>query len=250
MIIKRKPELQSKGPLKEINGPFEYDPSCNLESLIDIKDSERTGKYNSRQFFKQNGFLIIKNIFDPDLMYSEVPEEIGQYNYYGSIDKYCHISEENQVPGSIARYNHPQYKTIHSQIRLKLESVLGEKLYNTYYYDRFYFPGQKLTRHKDRDSCEISVSVQISKTNKDPWPFCLETLYGQEVSCNLEDGWGLVYMGCDVEHWREPLVPTHNKIKKFFDRSKKDLSKDYHHQIFFHYVRANGLRSHFANDQK
>ena len=45
---------------------------------------------------------------------------------------------------------------------MKLEKELGRKLYNTYYYDRFYFPGQALTRHADRDACEISVTVHVS----------------------------------------------------------------------------------------
>ena len=45
---------------------------------------------------------------------------------------------------------------------MKLEEAIGRKLYNTYYYDRFYYPGQELTRHADRDACEISVSVHVS----------------------------------------------------------------------------------------
>ena len=73
-----------------------------------------------------------------------------------------HEPEENQVNGSLASYSHPQYRQIHSGIRRKLESVIGRELYNTYYYDRFYFAGQNLERHADRDACEISVSVHIS----------------------------------------------------------------------------------------
>ena len=45
---------------------------------------------------------------------------------------------------------------------MKLEEALGRKLYNTYYYDRFYYPGQALSLHADRDACEISVSIHIS----------------------------------------------------------------------------------------
>ena len=56
---------------------------------------------------------------------------------------------------------------------MKLEEAIGRKLYNTYYYDRFYYPGQELTRHADRDACEISVSVHVSTNleGKDAdWP--------------------------------------------------------------------------------
>jgi uncharacterized LabA/DUF88 family protein len=64
-----------------------------------------------------------------------------------------------QVNGSLAVYSHPQYRSIHSGIRMKLEEVIGRKLYNTYYYDRWYFDSQQLKKHIDRDACEISVSV-------------------------------------------------------------------------------------------
>ena len=62
-----------------------------------------------------------------------------------------------------------RYRTIHSGVRRKLEKVLGRKLYNTYYYDRYYFPGQELTKHADRDACEISVSIHISTNLPDDY---------------------------------------------------------------------------------
>ena len=61
---------------------------------------------------------------------------------------------------------------------MKLEKIIGRKLYNTYYYDRFYYPGQELTRHADRDACEISVSIHVSTNleGKDAdWPFWIKT---------------------------------------------------------------------------
>jgi hypothetical protein len=54
------------------------------------------------------------------------------------MDQFNHDPVEQQVEGSLARYWHPQYRKIHTGIRLKLEEVIGRKLYNTYYYDRFY----------------------------------------------------------------------------------------------------------------
>jgi hypothetical protein len=33
-------------------------------------------------------------------------------------------------------------------------------LHPTYFYDRFYFPGQQLKRHSDRPACEVSVSYK------------------------------------------------------------------------------------------
>jgi hypothetical protein len=193
--------------------------------------------------------MIIKNLYDPKELYSPVPEERGQINYYGSVNHFHHNPDEMQVPGSLARYSHPQYKQAHTKIRLILEDILGEKLYNTYYYDRFYFTGQRLVRHSDRDACEISVSVQISTNAVNPWPFCIETPSGEERYANLQDGWGLLYKGCEREHWRDPLqsryIRKRDKLMNWIFRKEDDT---YHHQIFFHYVRANGPRAHCAND--
>ena len=130
-----------------------------------------------------------------------MPEIKGQYNYHSKRpDIFTHVPEESQVKGSTSRYWHPQYRVIHSGIRQKLEEIIGRKLYNTYYYDRFYFAGQELTKHTDRDACEISVSVHVS-TNLEgadaDWPFWIKTPDGDERSAILKAGDGLLYKGCE-----------------------------------------------------
>lgn len=195
-----------------------------------------------RAYFEKYGYILIKKLYDPDELYHIVPKERGRINYFGSIDKFDHIPEEGQVIGSLERYSYPRYKNSHYQIRLKIEKILNEKLYNTYYYDRFYFPGQELTRHTDRDACEISVTIHISSNSKKDWPIWFKTPEGEERFASMEPGDGVIYKGCDIEHWRKPFDPYRNPIEKFF---KKDY---YYHQIFFHYVKANGPRIHCAGD--
>ena len=145
-------------------------------------------------------------------------------------------------------------------MRKKLEDIIGRKLYNTYYYDRYYFPGQPLTKHADRDACEISVSIHIStnlsEKEKD-WPFRIKTpdtytdkkksnilVPGEERSVVLNPGDGLIYKGCERPHWRDPMPGTKSKIFK-----KKDKTEYYYHQIFFHYVLQDGQRAHCAWDR-
>lgn len=202
------------------------------------------GALGAREFFKKYGYMVIRGIWDPKEFQEEPPKERGQINYFGKIDKFTHNPIEGQVNGSLARYSHPKYKYAHSQIRLKLEKILGQELYNTYYYDRFYFSGQRLYRHTDRDACEISLTYQISSNSKKPWPICFETPDGQEKYVEMKDGDAVLYAGCERDHWREPLPSNRNFIEKMM-RKKDDT---YHHQIFFHYVLANGTRAHCAND--
>ena len=231
----------------EVNPIFEqFNKYPGLFCSIDPGDE--AVPYGARDYFNRHGYLIIKNLYDPKELYTSVPSERGQINYYGSVDRYHHNPDEIQVPGSLARYSYPKYKQAHTKIRLILEDLLGEKLYNTYYYDRFYFTGQRLVRHSDRGSCEISVSVQISTNAVKPWPFCIETPNGEERFANLQNGWGLLYKGCEREHWRDPLKTRHNKKQRLLNKIFKKEDDTYHHQIFFHYVNANGHYAHHAFD--
>ena len=246
---------QNKPPKGKTKEPIEYTPAMEyylkyypqkLQCSIDRGDDPVPK--GAKDFFDRHGYLIIKNLYDPEELFDLVPSERGQINYYGSIDKYESVPDERQVPGSLARYTHPKYKEVHLKIRLILEDILGEKLYNTYYYDRFYFAGQKLDRHSDRDSCEISVSVQISTNSTRPWPFCVETPNNQEHAVIIGNGSGVLYKGCERQHWRDSLSSRYGRFQRFMNKLKKKNDDTYHHQIFFHYVRANGPRSHFAND--
>ena len=196
------------------------------EQDIFLQEIRSTGtSWTRNPSFEDNGFLVIKNLWDPQELYRPVPQRRGQINYWGKkLDQYTYSETEMQVEGSFACYWHPQYRSIHSGIRLKLEKVLGRKLYNTYYYDRFYFPGQALSRHADRDACEISVTAHISSNNiEDPWPIWIKTpdtysdkkrtsisKRGENRSVILLPGDGMVYKGCERPHWRDPLpFPRH-----------------------------------------
>ena len=77
----------------------------------------------TKAYFDKYGYIYVKNLYDPKELFDEVPEERGQITYYGSLDRYDYIPEEQQVNGSLARYSHPKYKYPHSQIRLKLEKI-------------------------------------------------------------------------------------------------------------------------------
>ena len=218
---------------------------------LQFQEQINTGTAGTRnEKFDKDGYLVVKELWDPEELYYPLPEIRGQLHYWDkNPEHFNHTEVEQQVEGSLARYWHPQYRTIHSQIRLKLEKFIGRKLYNTYYYDRFYFPGQELTRHADRDACEISVSVHISTNLKGEdakWPFWIKTPSGEERSVSLEPGDGLLYKGCERPHWRDPMPGTRKRdIIPFL----KKRNPYYYHQIFFHYVLQDGQRAHCAWDK-
>ena len=208
--------------------------------------------------FDKDGYLIVKDLWDPEDLYHPLPDIKGQLTYWNKdVTQFNHQPVEGQVDGSLARYWHPQYRNAHTGIRRKLEKIIGRTLYNTYYYDRYYFPGQALTKHADRDACEISVSIHVSTNLPDElkdWPFKIKTpdtytddkktdvlVPGEERSAILNPGDGLLYKGCERPHWRDAMS-TPEKV----ENAPKEY---YYHQIFFHYVLQDGQRAHCAWDR-
>ena len=230
----------------------------------DIINQERncTGtSWTYCQFFDENGYIILKNLCDPEKLYDPVPKERGCYSWHGkNLDEFTNTEVEPQVEGSLARYWHPQYRDIHTNIRFVLEKAIGRKLYNTYYYDRFYFPGQELSAHTDRPSCEISVTIHVSSNLEEKWPIWIKTpdvfknskkldliSKGENRCIHLSAGDGLIYKGCERPHWREPMPGS---LEQSLERAKGNLNYSlYYHQIFFHYVLQDGQRAHYAWDR-
>ena len=205
--------------------------------LAELRNSGTSWTRNP--FFEENGYVIIKNLYDPDKLQCSPPEIPGLYKWIGkNVDEFIYNETESQVDGSIARYWHPHYRQAHTDIRKIIEMAIERKLYNTYYYDRFYFTGQELWRHLDRPPCEISVSVHVRTNLKQPWPIFIRKQNGENVSIKLESGDGLLYKGCERPHWREKM-PEEPEIENL-----------YYHNIFFHYVLQDGTRAHYAFDRK
>ena len=232
----------------------------NYTQILQQEYNNTGTSWTRNEFFERNGYLIIKNLCDPKKLFHPVPELRGQLNYKSKdLDDFEHIEVEGQVEGSIARYWHPQYRDVHTKIRLILEQAIGRKLYNTYYYDRFYFPGQALTIHADRPACEISVSVHVSTNIEENWPIWIKTpdiftdsskmeliSKGENRPVDLEPGDGMVYKGGERPHLRDPMPGL---IETALAKAKGyQVHSLYYHQIFFHYVLQDGIRAHHAWD--
>lgn len=108
----------------------------------------------------------------------------------------------------------------------KMESLTNLKLDPTYSYWRMYTKNSELLKHKDRESCEISVTVMLGSDYK-PWYFHIE-----EDKYDLEPGDAIIYEGCKLFHYREPF------------------KGDWHVQTFLHYVNKEGPNKDHAFDKR
>jgi len=212
-------------------------------------------RMTKNESFEENGYLFIPGLVkDPKKLYCSPPLNddgnrlTGQVRYIRK-DKFDFIPIEEQVNGSLARYNNPIYKELHYTVRKEVEKHLQIDLLPTYFYERFYYTGQELKRHTDRPACEVSVTLQISTNSNSPWPIWFKRPDGSEASVEMKNGDGCIYKGCDIPHWRPSLASKYSKIGNLWRTFRGKEDDTYHHQIFLHYVNAQGPFVHHANDR-
>jgi len=117
--------------------------------------------------------------------------------------------------------------------RSRLESTIGSELVENYAYWRRYNRGSILRRHKDRTGCEITVTVTVATPpGTEAWPIMLTDFEGQTLSLTLPPGAAVMFLGSQVEHWRDPLEAEWQK------------------QLFLHYVVKDGEFKDFAYDRR
>ena len=207
-----------------------------------------------KETFERDGFLEVPEIIiDPKNLFTKPPKNHNGSRTSGSL-KYNlrqepqYDKDETQVPGSFSVYNNPKYREIHRLVRRVVQNILEIDLHPTYFYERFYYAGQELKRHSDRPACEISVTLQISTNLKEPWDIWFQKPDGKETSIKMKSGDAVIYKGCEREHWRLPMKSNYNKLQNKFRTFRKKEDDTYLHQIFFHYVDAQGPYVHYAYD--
>ena len=129
--------------------------------------------------------------------------------------------EDAQVPGIYSKYADWVMETLLIYMIPIMKIKTGMDLVPTYSYTRLYEKGNVLKRHKDRPSCEVSTTLHLGG---DEWPIFLDPSGGdfildedkqtlkpgapKGVRVDLKIGDMLIYSGCELEHWREPLQGT------------------------------------------
>ena len=167
------------------------------------------------------GYKIIKNFL--------TKEEIDLLTHYTRMKHRVNMTEFDlgqNDQGDTMFYGDPATDSLMLNKTKIMEKETGLELLPTYSFWRMYTYLADLKKHKDRPSCEISVTVKINSCGE-KWP-----IYMGGVEIELENGDGVVYKGCDIEHWRE------------------QFQGDWHAQTFLHYVNKNGPHADFYKDKR
>ena len=106
----------------------------------------------------------------------------------------------------------------------KMSELTGLDLLPSYDYSRIYSTGHVLVPHKDRPSCDVSVTVNLKNVGP-KWEF-----FWTGGSFAMDEGDAVIYRGPLIQHWRE------------------ENPADFTYQVFLHYVDANGPHADRANE--
>lgn len=181
--------------------------------------------------FQKNGYTLVKNAVKQELR-----DVITQYTLFDEMQNFMPEKMSDgigQVPEAHSKYADPAMEAMLLHIQPLVEKNTGLSLFPTYSYYRVYRNKDILEPHKDRPSCEISVTVCFNYSYDDSeytWPIIMD---GSEV--RMKPGDIVIYRGVDLEHSREEFNPPGN---------------DWHVQAFLHYVDKNGPYSDYIFDKR
>lgn len=141
------------------------------------------------------------------------------------------VKSDDLVPSTPAGYGHPCMERVLQQLLPAVAAVVERSLEPTYSYFRAYRRGDVLPRHKDRPSCEFSVSLSLGYEGAEDWPLWVKGTDG-EAPASLRPGDGVIYRGTEIEHWREAFAG------------------DSAAQVFLHYVDQAGPHAAWRFDKR
>jgi len=133
---------------------------------------------------------------------------------------------EQNDNGDTYFYGDPIMEALMVTKLVKMQEETGLKLLPTYTLWRMYTNNADLKKHKDRSSCEISVTVMLGSDGTS-WPIYID---GQKI--DMEPGDAVIYLGCELEHWRE------------------EFKGDWQAQCFLHYVDGYGPNAEWFKDKR
>lgn len=175
--------------------------------------------------FAKQGYIHIKDVVSKELSHFITHVLMrSRFHTYGEAR-----GNDKQTPDAISIVDRTSYlEAVQEEIWPYVEQIVGEELLPTYSYARLYKTGNTLPYHSDKDSCEVSITIQLGRSHHYAWPIRMgdELLY-------LNEGDGVIYAGNRILHGRDVCEGPKNY---------------YSGQLFCHYVRKNGPHASLAND--
>jgi hypothetical protein len=137
---------------------------------------------------------------------------------------------DSQVEGAPCEYADPVAEQLLFLKTSYLCDLLRLDLVPTYSYLRLYQPGDRLSAHRDRPACEITISASLAAASS--WPLCI-LVSGRVVDYCPAPRSAVAFRGHELLHWRDPLSADGSVA-----------------QALFHYVDRRGPFHSWACDRR
>lgn len=176
--------------------------------------------------FDDKGYFCVKNFIEEGFVstLSRYMEYCVNQNSYS--DNCIENEKKADHTSKFSRYADPLIETILVDKLPEIEKIVGKELHPTYSYARVYMGEDVLTAHIDRPSCEYSVTVNVARLGH-PWPIYVKKEGFSQAQILLEPGDAVVYKGCEMLHWRDPMTVSGSKINVQFMLHYVDKSGPY-----------------------
>ena len=195
------------------------------------------------KYFEENHYVVVTDFISKDMahyLYDYVKLSASRLAWAEEtlidFDKQTFGTfDDEQAPGDYSKYGDITFDSLLLHKLPMVEFYTGKDLLPNYSYHRLYTQGTELKRHKDRPSCEISTTLCLGYNNSNidsqkypdwDWPMFVGPKTGEEGTegkpVHMKPGDMIIYRGCNLEHWREPLWGLN------------------HAQVFLHYNEKQG----------
>jgi hypothetical protein len=199
-----------------------------MNSLPDFTSSK------TPEEFQEFGYTYIHNIIDKQTCDSFAKEML----YLKQTDmltkeKLCNLAIDNPTIEEINNFHSPYARGNINNFELFLKKItepLSKKLNieweSCHTYCRIYYNGGMLGKHIDRPGLDYALSITLENKLTKKWPLYVIDKKGNEIQTYTEVGDGILLLGRELEHWREPLVcgPDEYIIQLFLHWKKPESS--------------------------
>ena len=187
----------------------------DLEVATEESSIAQPDSITDAELLHQKGYVVLLDLItqaDAEQLTAKLREYIEQ----------THAQPDPLCPKSQAVHGMPASDELLEMLTPVISKASGRNLIPTYSYARMYVNGETLPKHTDRPACQYSVTLCLGMDG-DPWPiFMSKTEEGVGGSASLNVGDGVLYLGMDMHHWREPF------------------EGQWQAQVFLHWVDADG----------
>jgi hypothetical protein len=145
--------------------------------------------------------------------YKVIPQAISQREIDVIIDYLAIMKNTGRLKGNTdsetahTYYALPYFEAMLSYFRNLTSEVVGELVYPSYSFLWNYKKGHEVQKHRDRDSVDYIISMNINNTGEDDWDIIIED---KPISLGSTDI--LILDGKKLLHWRE-ACPYENRLQ-------------------------------------